>query len=145
MTAPLANYAPSDVYVSFLDGMLGGFAEGTFIEVEMSEDAFMSYVGSTGEVCHTRNHNLTAKITLTLMQTSRSNDYLSEIAEADRAFGDEYGPFSVKDGNGSTLCFSSECRIAKLPKVERGKESATVVWEFMAADMEIFAGGNIVT
>ena len=145
MSALLAQYAPSEVHTSFMTVIIGGFAEGTFVEVEMSEDAFTSYVGSTGEVCHTRSHNRTAKITLTLMQTSRSNDVLSSLALADRHLGNVVGPFSVVDGNGSMICSSAECRIAKFPKMERGKESATVVWEFMAADMEMFLGGNIVT
>lgn len=143
MPGLLTNYAPSDVTISFLDLIIGGYAEGTFIEIEMNEDGFLSYVGSTGEVCHTRNHNRTAKITLTLMQTAPTNDALSAIAAADHAVGVSYGPFSAVDANGETLCFAAECRISKFPKFERGKEAGTVVWEFMAANMEIFLGGNV--
>lgn len=140
----LTNYSPDEVMCSFLTVIVSGYADGTFIEVERNEDGFTEYVGSGGEVCHTRSLNKTAKVTLTLMQTSPINDLLSAIAIQDEFDGSAYGPFMVSNLNGDTLCQAAECRIAKMPKMERGKDSGTVVWTFMAANMEIFIGGNVI-
>ncbi len=140
----LSNYSPSDVTVSFLEANVVGFAEGTFIEIERNEATFTEYVGSLGEVCHTRSLNRTAKVTLTLMQTSPSNDLLALYAKLDEGSGNRFGPFMMKDTNGATVCLAPETRISGQPKVERGKESGTVVWSFIAAHMVMWAGGNVI-
>jgi hypothetical protein len=50
-------------------------------------------------------------------------------------------PFKMLDGNGGTLCGSTNCRIKKAPSVERGKEINTVEWVIMCGHLDIYIAG----
>lgn len=138
----MRTYIPSEVKTTFRGVEITGYAEGTFIEVERDEDGFMKYVGSGGDVCRTQNLNRSGKVTITLMMSASSNDVLSASYDLDDRDGNAFGPFSMKDLNGTTRVHSAEAWISKLPKVERGKEHATVQWVLECADLEIVVGGN---
>ncbi len=145
MPTLLTNYHPDKVILSFKGINITGYAEGTFIEVERAEDAFMEYVGSLGEVCRTRNLNRLGTVTLTLMATSAVNDALTAIAVQDEDGSIiETGALQLKDGNGNMKCDAPEAWIKKMPKVERAKESGTVQWVITCASLTIKPGGNVV-
>ncbi len=140
----LKNYS-TDQVVTIWNGInITGYAADTFIEVEREEDGWTVYVGSLGDVCRTKNLNRTGKITITLMQTSPINDLLAARATLDESTGDEFGPIQIKDLNGTMLVYGAEAWIMKRPKIERGKESGTVQWVFMVAQLEQFEGGNVI-
>lgn len=140
----LRNYDPSQVIFSFFGINVGGYMDGTFIEVERDEDAFTKTVGSLGDVTRTRNLNRAGKVTLTLKSEAPSNDLLSALHAQDEQFGLSYGPLSIKDLNGNMRCNATYAWIMKAPKVERAKESGSVQWVFDCADISIFAGGNVI-
>lgn len=133
----LQQYSPDRVKVTFAGFPLTGFMDGTFIEVERSEDAYTMQVGSLGDVTRTRNLNLTGKITLTLMQHAPANDFLFSLLITDDIVEQSPKPMQVKDLTNGMHCGASQAWIEKAPKIERGKESGSCQWVFGCADLEI--------
>jgi hypothetical protein len=137
------TYDPAEVSFSFRGLRIGGFAPGTFIEVERDEDGWKKKAGSQGDVTRTRNLNIMGSITVTLMAQSIFNDYLQSIATLDEATGLGTGDSQVMDHNSNMEAHASIAWIRKQPKVERADEAGNTVWVFDCADLEINAGGNV--
>jgi hypothetical protein len=138
------TYDPALVTVSFKGIDITGFMDSTFIDCERDEATFTKHVGATGDVTRTRNRNKGGKLTLTLVQTAVSNDFLAAMHALDEATGFGYGRLQVKDLSGTMQFSALQAWIEKAPKIERAKESGSVVWVFDCAELETFAGGNLV-
>lgn len=142
----LYNYSPDKFTVSFKGVNIVGFQDGTFIEIERDEEGFTKHIGALGDATRVRNLNRGGKVTITLIQAAPTNDRLSAIAASDEQFGDGVGALLIKDLNGTTRVSSPEAWIKKWPKVERGKESLSVVWEIDCAVLTMSnVGGNVTT
>jgi len=140
--AAIKTYAPDKVSVVFGGAILSGYAEDTFVKVEQSVEAFTKHIGADGEVSRTRNTDKSGTITVTLKQTSDSNDTLSAFYLADIASLQGYLPVIVKDNIGRTLAAGSSAWIQKLPESEFGKEISDREWVIEVADLQYFVGGN---
>lgn len=136
------TYNPKRVAVSFAGRVLTGFADGTFISVERNEDTFTLAVGSDGEAARAASNNRSGRVTLTLMQTSASNDILSALAEADERSQLSTGPMMIKDASGRTVVLAAEAWIVKPAGAEFGREIGNREWIFETGDLSIFSGGN---
>jgi hypothetical protein len=99
------TFDPKKVVISFNGFPITGFVDGTFIEVAPAADRFTKSVGADGEVARVHSSNNTHEVTITLLQTSPSNDVLSAQAEADRLSGLGAGPLQINDLSGTTLFF----------------------------------------
>jgi len=140
----LFQYDPGRMSLSFYGENITGFNDGSFIEVERSEDTFTTHVGSTGDVTRTRSRNRTGKVTITLMAQAPSNDALMDIYLDDEDFGTGIGPILIKDLNGNMVARAKEAWITKVPKVERAKEAGSCQWVLECADIIIEARGNVI-
>lgn len=136
------SYAPKEVQVIVFGNILSGFAKGTYINAEREVDAFTKEIGGDGEAARVQSANESGEVTLTLMQTSASNDILSALAVADELNRSSIGPIIIKDSLGTTILFSGEGWIRKLPAVEFGDELTPREWIFDMAIMKFFVGGN---
>ena len=135
------TYDPALVVPSFAGNKLGGFADGTFIEVERNEDGFTLAVGASGETVRAQSRNRSGRITFTVLQSSVTNDILSAMANDDELLGTGVGEFQLVEINGTTLVHAQNAWVMKAPKIERGKEISNVVWVLEADSIEIYAGG----
>lgn len=124
----IATYDPSEVICSIGEILVSGYAEGTYLVVEMDEDAFTKYTGSGGEVARARNKNKGGTLTLTLMQTSPVNDLLSALQAADDLSGTGVRPVFIKDNLGTTKVSVANAWVKKMPAHEYAKELGTRVW-----------------
>jgi len=100
----LKTYSPDQV--KFIVGVhtVTGVADGTFIAIEPMGDGVTSEAGAYGDVARAMSLDPRHQITLTLQQTSRSNDVLSAIHDADRLSGGNGAvPVTLTDLRGSTL------------------------------------------
>jgi hypothetical protein len=138
----IATYDPGKIVVSFAGRLITGFADGTFVNAERTEDAFALTIGARGEGARTRSRNQSGTVTLTLMQSSLSNDVLSAIASADALAGSGVGEMFIKDLNGTTLIAAGNAWIKKLPSVEMGKDLSNREWVFECEALAINVGGN---
>lgn len=121
-------YDPSQVVVTWGPNLISGFAEGTFIAATRDEDGFFKKIGADGEVGRARNKNRGGSVTLTLLQTSLSNDTLSASQVADELTGLGTFPLLVKDLLGNTLLTAPNAWVKKRADAEFGKEISDREW-----------------
>lgn len=136
------TFNPKDVVVIFGNAIISGFADGTFIEAERTEDAFTMSSGADGEVTRVGSANRSGTITITLAQSSASNSVLSQIAQRDELIGNGVLPLTIKDINGQTTIVSAFAWIRKLPTTGFSKDIETREWVLDCDRLELFVGGN---
>ncbi len=78
----VTSYDAKDVSVIVGGVYLTGFAEGTFVSYEKTEDNFALSVGSMGDVARAKVNNPLGTITITLQQTSPQVQYLNNLAKS---------------------------------------------------------------
>lgn len=143
MPTPAPTTYDPGLYVLTLFGLIiGGYADGTFIEIQREEDAFFKKVGAGGEVSRTRNRNRSGSLKLTLKQTSATNELLSAKADLDEKGGVGYGAMLLKDLGGATIASCEQAWIKKRPSVGLAKEEGTREWEIDLGELNVFTGGN---
>lgn len=139
---PVHTYDPANVIVSIGGTPMSGFADGTFVTVARDEDAFAKVSGADGEVSRAKSNNRSGSLTLTLMQTSMSNDVLSAIALLDEISNTGVVPVLVKEIGTSTILMSGEGQIKKIPDASYGKNVESREWVLDLANVNMFEGGN---
>jgi hypothetical protein len=82
------------------------------------------------------------KVTVTLLQTSASNDVLSGRLALDRLSKVAMGPIFVKDLRGTTIAQGAEAWIEKSADVSLSKEVQGRAWTIRVAHLQLFVGGN---
>jgi len=123
---------------------MSGFADGTFITITMINDGITTQVGADGEIARAINTDRRCTVTLTLQQTSVSNDFLSTLFNVDMlSCGGRAGPILIQDLCGTTLFAASESWIVKPADIEFGKEITTRAWQIQTgAPATYIVGGN---
>jgi hypothetical protein len=141
----MATYDPRKVIVTVGTAEIVGFAGGTFIEVERQTDAANLSVGTKGEYAWGLSADRSATITLTLLQTSQSNDILQAMATADEKDGSGARSFGVQDLGGRTLASALEVRVRKVPNLIFGAEveAGNREWVLLAGRLDITVGGSL--
>lgn len=119
-----------------------GLAPDTFINVAPTADSFTKSVGSSGEVSRAEVADRTGTVTLTLQQTSPSNEYLTQLHDADRVSLANAKSFMLKDENGTTVISAESCWISRLPDSEYSQEVGTREWTLELSDMSAQIGSN---
>lgn len=141
MPAP-KQFNPKDVIVTYGGAILSGFADGTFVNVERTSDAFTMSTGADGETTRVGSADRSGTITLTFNQSSPSNDVLSLIANNDERQGNGVLPFLVKDSNGTSVFATAYAWIRKMPAAAWSKDVETREWVLDCAELEMNVGGN---
>lgn len=136
------SYDPKDVVISISGVPMSGFADGTFLEITADTQQFTKVVGADGYTTRVKSNNYGAVMTLTLSQTSPSNDILSGILALDRAANRGVVPVLIKDMSGTTIFFAGTGWIQQFPDVTYGNEINNRAWAFDLAEVDIFIGGN---
>lgn len=136
------TYNPKRVAVSWAGINFVGFMDGTFVSVDMDEDAVTKKTGSQGDTVATLNANLGAGVTLTLLQTSPTNDQLTNKIPDPRRNSLPTGEFQIKDLNGNTLIHAAVAWIKKPPKVDYAKEVMGREWAFDLAEVDTYKVGG---
>ena len=136
------TYNPADVAIIVAGIPIGGFADGTFITVARDNPAFTNGSGADGEGWRAKSNDKTGTMTLTLLQTSASNDALSALAALDEASGDGVGPFLLKDNSGRTLVAAETCWVEKVSDSEFARDVTNREWAIKTDSLNTFVGGN---
>ena len=138
----MPTYSPKKVVLSVAGQAISGYADGTFLSVERNTDAFSHTSGADGEIARMASADNSGTITLTLLQTSASNDLLSSLHEADRISNNAKFVVGGEDKNGTTVFSGLEAWIPKLATVEEGNEISNREWRIVVSNLNIFVGGN---
>lgn len=135
------NYDPNSVAVIVGGHIVSGYADGTFVNVARNEDAFTLQVGSSGEGVRSKSNNKSGQITITLLQSSQSNVFLSTLAQLDEISNGGVVPVLVKDNNGTPLYSAETAWVKKVADSEYGREAGSREWVLETDELIAFVGG----
>jgi hypothetical protein len=140
------NYSFKKVVLTWGPYQIKGFMSGSSIAVDMDEDQVTKDIGADGEGCRILSSNQGGSITVTLQQSSSSNDDLSAEHAADVAGvsgpgGGRTYPLMLKDLNGTTLHMSPEAWLTKPAPNDWAKEFSGRQWKFDCVKLLQFVGG----
>ena len=121
--------------------IISGFAEDDQITLARDEDAYTKRVGVAGEVTRIKNTNRAGSVTVSLMQSSLSNDELSFLAELDEFANFGAVPLLLKDHNGRALVASPFCWVRRYPELQWKKDVAVWKWTLDTVTLSMYAGG----
>lgn len=138
---PLKTFDPNQLSVVVGTAPILGFAEDTMISIETEDPQYNDNTDIHGNVTRYKVNRNTAKVTITLTESSTSNDLLSNFAEADRISDAGVFPIMIKDPNGTSLFSSTAAYIDQIPNVEFGAEAKTREWSIKATNISNFVGG----
>ncbi len=135
------TYDPNEVVVNFANQELGGYADGTFVEVSRDSDTFSDVAGADGEVCRVRSRDQRGTIKVTIKADSATNDFLTALHRSDELAGRSVYSTEVAELNGSTICGGPEAWLIKYPDVGYGKDLGTREWGIRVAQLGMGVGG----
>lgn len=139
----LKTYDPKLVILTVGGVPISGFADGTFISAMRSNDSFTKVSGADGIVTRAKSNDKSGEITITLQQSSPSNDVLNGFAQLDERANAGIVPVTIKELNGTTLLFGAEAWVRKPADTEYGKEVSNREWTIDVAELEYNIGGII--
>lgn len=138
----MRTYDPKAVQLVVGGSIIGGYADGSMIQFERDEDMFTKHVGTDGNVSRSKTNNRAGKYTITLAQTSPSNDILSGYMLLDELSNNGVVEVLLTDADGTTAIFSGQAWVMKPPGAEFAKEIGDRVWVLDAGETDVFIGGN---
>lgn len=136
------TFDPKSVIITIGNIPMSGFADGTFLEVTADTQQFTKVIGADGYATRVKTNNYGGVLTLTISQSSPSNDALSALLTADRVSNAGVVPILIKDLSGSTILFSASGWIQQFPDITFGNTINNRAWVFDLAEMDMFIGGN---
>ena len=138
----VATFDPKSVIVTIGGVAMSGYADGTFLEIVADQQQFTKVTGADGYTTRVKSNDYGALMTLTLSQSSPSNDVLSGFLALDRASNLGVVPILIKDLSGTTIMFSGTGWIRQFPDVSFANEINNRAWQIDLAEADIFIGGN---
>ena len=139
------TFDPAKLQIIVAGIPIQGLAPDTFCSVERSNQSFNVSVGADGESARAKTNDKSGTVTITLIQSSASNDLLSALCVTDELSGDGVGPLLIKDLNGTTLIAAESCWIQKPASAEFGQEISTREWVIETGELNMFIGGSSTT
>ena len=136
------TYDPKMVVVTFGTLPISGYADGTFIKIKRSGDAFGKKKGAGGDVERVNKNQGDFEVSLTLQQTASANKELSAILAADQVSNAGVFPLTVKDLLGETLFYAPQAWIRVDPEAEFGDDLNAREWTLDTGIATNLVGGN---
>ena len=139
----IKNFDAKDVIVTVAGSVLTGLADGTFVNAARTNDSFATVTGADGEGARSQSNDKSGTITITLLQTSASNDILSAAHNLDELQGDGVFPVLIKDLNGTTLIQAETGYVQKPADAEFGREVGEREWIIATPNLQMLVGGAL--
>lgn len=136
------QYDPTNVVLNIGGTDIVGFAEGSFIEVERNKDAWLTVVGSDGEVTRIKNPDISGTFKVTMNQSSPSNDYLSTLATLDEHTSNGNRPVYLTDKNGTSKATAKTGWVRKKAKLGFSNANETREWVVETGAVVFDIGGQ---
>ena len=146
----LWTYNPKRVTVSVHVYPVSGYADGTFVSIEVPDD-YTRMDGCDGVITRVQNQIRAGVLRLTLAQSSVSNEKLDLIRAFIRSGFLSTVPVSITDTGGggliggSTRIMCTGAWIRSAPVISFGKEPNAREWVFDMKHMSITVGGSKLT
>ncbi len=137
------RYSFNDIIVLIGGVQITGFAEGDdAVTIEYQSDLFNTVVGADGQGVASRIKDNRANMTLRLLQTSPSNDFLSGILTAYMAEVYTPLPIIIRDAAGNSLHGAPTSYITARPTISYGQNQTSRDWVLGALQMQSFIGSS---
>lgn len=137
------TYDPKKYIIVFGAIPMTGFAEGTFITLARNGDLFEKSRGADGTVDRINKNASDFSVTITVKQTSLTNDALSAVMIVDMKNNTGVYPLTIKDLGGTTVFFAQYAWIGKDPDDENADTLGNREWRIDTGPATKFTGGNI--
>lgn len=134
------TYDPKQISVIVGTRPMTGFADGSFVTVRQNSEAFTLQIGADGEGVRSKTNNNSGQIEIVLQQGSDENDFLSELAIADKLSNGGVVPVLVKDNLGTSLHAAESAWVRKLPDSDYARETGSRTWLLETANLNTFVG-----
>ena len=121
--------------------IMSGFGDDV-VSIEYPDDLFEVVRGADSEVTRVRKGVEDVQVSVTLKQSSTTNDKLFAAMIADKITGAGVFPLTIADGSGTSLLFADAAFIKKAPTVDLGNSAKDRVWVLHTGPCELFIGGN---
>lgn len=142
MATIVGTYSADKISITVASHTVVGYQDGSFVNIEPMGDGISSISGADGDVARSISLDPRNQITITLMQTSKSNDVLSSLYDADRiSGGDGAFPITVSDLRGSTLVAGTGWITNKASSTFSTSADQTREWTLIVVG-EYFSGGT---
>ncbi len=132
-----------------VDHIVGGFTITGFAEDAMStfapqNEAFVLVKGVDGQFTRSFQPGQWARWTIKLMSSSKANDFLSALHNADILTPGGAGvvPGACNDRNGTGIMSAAECYVEKFPDVNMGSKAESREWSLIVVNYKLFVGGT---
>ena len=144
MAGNVRTYDPGKVMVIAGTFPLEGFSPESIVSIEPLGELVTAQVGSDGEIARSINRNKMHSVTITLLQTSASNDVLNGLAAADEASGGGIMfPILVQDLLGRSRFAAAQAWVSKRPTQGHGNTAGTREWVLHTGEPSVnVIGGN---
>ena len=139
----ILTYSPDQVGVTLAGFIVvSGFASGQFISIEKDLAPYTYHSGMDGETGRTFKRDGNYTVTITLAQSSESNNTLSALHAVDIATQLGKVPLLIRDGSGTTNFFSPNAWVENYPTVSFSKDLETRAWTLKCTEGVLLVGGN---
>lgn len=139
MAGAVLTYTPSDVVITISGFIVTGVVS---VNVLWNVETFRKVSGIRGQVTRVQNKDTSATLRLELLQTSSSNDVLTDLFVADKSYQSSRLQVSVKDTSGRTGISSSDAFVASLPEVSFSDGFSSRIWTIHLMNTAAHIGGN---
>ena len=145
------SVADADQYVIEIAGATisngagaSGYGDGEFLKITQINDSFLVVEGTDGSVARSKRNTRLLDIELTLLQTSSSNDFLSELLSLDvnQPNGAGIGSFVMTDLQGTTIILCTRAWINKPADVTLDRSATARKWPLKALYSTFLVGSN---
>lgn len=149
-TQRLATFAPNDVSIivtqasSGIAHQINQYSEDSIVNIEWNSPTYTLYTGADNTGTRVYNASNSATLTISLQQTSASNDVLSQLFANDGRNSDGLFSIQVKDASGRSTYFSDDAYIGVRPNAGFSNSMMTREWVIHAFNLDGFAGGNAI-
>lgn len=144
----LGTYSPEDITVVLSNDnfshTVSGMADGSFLTITRVVPAATLYTGADASSARVLRRVKNLDITLTLHQSSESNDVLSQLQRLDEEAhnNDHLFAITIKDGMGRSIYSSNQCFIGTIADGEFATDLSTRPWVLHSVGSDTFTGGN---
>lgn len=139
------TYDPASVQIVVGAAVMSGFTDGTFVEVARDEATWTKAVGADGTVTRGKTNNRSGTVTITLKQSSPSNDVLSALLISDELTSLTVFPILIKDLSGTSIYFSAQGWVQQFANSTFGKDITDRTWTIATAEIDMLVGSNSLT
>ena len=134
MAGKVKTYNPKEVTIACGNHIVTGIADDSFVSIEANGEGITKKVGCDGEIVRAVSPDNTYKVKISLLQTSDSYAFFSNMVDVDRETGEGMFPVLIKDLNGGVVFSTEAAWVIKKSAITRGKADNNREWELDTGD-----------